>query len=297
MSTKILNGFSLDLQPHEWMGWVQSLRSKLEPLADRVLSEALERFMVRDLDHRFLVAADRMRADPGAGASVSDRAWSELADRLKDAQKGRFDPLDVETSLVLYYDAQDGRSYLQTFGSCEALKKVIEKAPEVQSFCYWDHTDPEEGVSDEAWSARQAVWERLIGKTPALSGLTALLVPEGATLIPSLSCVMAAPAVDLSRADRAKGWAEEAYAQSHPEVFAPEDGSPLTIGHYASVRRRADVRAAIEATARDLEALLPFSWSREAFAQSDVQIDRWCAETLLTQRTTPSPDRGIKPRL
>src|SRR3546814_20897990 len=55
--------------------------------------------------------------------------------------------------------------------------------PGVEPFAYWDHTDPDEGLSRAEWRRRGRIWSAILdrnGGTPAMSGFTAQCTPPHA---------------------------------------------------------------------------------------------------------------------
>src|SRR3546814_10315192 len=76
-----------------------------------------------------------------------------------------------------------GRVYGIAFSEQSDWLAAWMQKPGVEPFAYWDHTDPDEGLSRAEWRRRGRIWSAILdrnGGTPAMSGFTAQCTPPHA---------------------------------------------------------------------------------------------------------------------
>lgn len=98
----------------------------------------------------------------------------------KEFHKGRWHPLNIDASVVVYYF--EGQLYIQYFGvgDCINLAKIMKLSPlskehpALAEFHYQNQTDQPEDVSEKDWEERERIWRGIFQDSgrPSDSGLT-----------------------------------------------------------------------------------------------------------------------------
>lgn len=189
MSTKIYNGYKLNLKWDEVPEWVQRHQATFNACAESILTTQLLSSAVRLLDKKWVglvrhhrdgaeLVADEERSDQNASALST--AWIAQMDRSpQDRERD-----DMETSLVAI--PHQGEVYALFYGGHRDMTKLFDAIPEVTEYNYWNNSDPDEDVSEEDWKTRGAIWDKLLGhRAPCLCGPTFTFV-EKKVMAPTL---------------------------------------------------------------------------------------------------------------
>ncbi len=180
MSTKIYNGFRFtQTRLDEIMDLINSWRADMisaaESLSGQVLAIEMTNHIDR-LDYFGQLEGEESEATIERPFMV---ARSSLMDRILEVKKtGRRNPIvDFDISVSIF--PHNGRFYGMLFTEQRAWEKAWMSQDCIESYGYWNNSDPEDGVSDEDWEVRGKVWESILGGPaqwrPTMAGLDATI--------------------------------------------------------------------------------------------------------------------------
>lgn len=198
MSFSVYNAFRFpkSMTMDDIFGWMDPLRAAVRMATEQAFQEALVRNAICQLDRDFLLGCGEpdLAADAAAhhfGADQFDSAAGLvpvspvraacrfLLEELRADQRASYrNPLDPETTLTVFRDT-DRRLYGIVHTESSAARAVVESAPGLEDFSYSDAGDAPQGMSNKSWSARGALWDRLLGSSsvPASRGAVFQLAP------------------------------------------------------------------------------------------------------------------------
>ena len=160
MSTKIYNGWLLDLKLSEVLPWIRKIRPKFELIRAKLI------------DQRW----------PDIVSGKPDASWASHNIVVKLAHAAKSSPYrepfgDYSAEIVLI---PVGRKLLcLAYWQNKEYDAVWKKLPEVSSYGYWDNVDPEEGADDAEWRQRQEDWDAALpdeDPIPSHRGFTATIL-------------------------------------------------------------------------------------------------------------------------
>lgn len=166
MSTKIYNGYKVELGKDGVFGFVEKLRSEIgvvyiEEYRATMVALACSLYDARDLGYEIDVFGEY-------GTDMSKGAPLRLAGVLMDTEKTKIETgvrrgnatFDLSFKVVFY---RDGASTLAvTFGELGEYTRVFEAMEEVSEYGYWNNTDPLDTVTDKEWAERGNAWGRAL---------------------------------------------------------------------------------------------------------------------------------------
>ena len=102
-------------------------------------------------------------------------SWSQVSDhwqKVDDLSRSRIrslDAADIGYSVVML-----PHQLVLVFSEYESYREALLASGTVTEFGYWDNTDAPEGMDDDEWSSRRALWSSALGnfdKAPSEVGL------------------------------------------------------------------------------------------------------------------------------
>lgn len=163
----------------------------------------------------------------------------------------------------------------------------------LREFCYWNNTDPMEGMSDDQWAARGALWDEILGETsvPSHAGATFEMVRQG-EFLPWMAGIETPEHIASGQLEK-RVW--------RLAIDAPQSGLNNAKGPGEAVRRMTELRdnpppAFVElcdTIGRSLPDPIPGSWLR----MKRPELLAACQDRLLQQQTPPSNAPRNGPRI
>lgn len=176
MSTKIFNGYRLKAESladlfefaetfrqksKEYLNthYKQLLAVKMAAFIDAVALDKMERFQDKNLmlDLPYLYAV---------------RSW--LDGKIVEAERSDLSSeASYDLSAHLQFYLVGDMVLFQIFGHNDGYEKLLDDFDDVESFPYWNNTDPPDDMTEEAWKERGEIWDAAIkGGIPANTGLS-----------------------------------------------------------------------------------------------------------------------------
>lgn len=160
MSLKVYTAYRLRKSSDLWP-FIHDTRVKAEKNCKAVLKE----LYLSGMDQVDTNADDYKKELAFAG----DEKRARLTIVRRDVRQGYYDQLQSSERDIFHFDVSitfhqhKGRLYVLPY--CDMLmRKVLDflkKDKRLEDFCYWNNTDPLEGVSDRQWKARGRVWDAI----------------------------------------------------------------------------------------------------------------------------------------
>lgn len=239
MSTKLYHAFELHLECTDdaaIMGWADQARVALVPVAD----DALRCWQVKEAIRQHDLGVLYDQPVPANGALAKVRQMGER--RLQNAARGYREPdVDVQVSVRIIRDPQDGRLYGLRYVENDAMRHAFDALPGVHPAPYQNQTDDiPKGMTAAQWRARRDLWQRLLPADATDVGQVLELV----ALPSELPCP--------TEADVATHWTSSflRISQILPEAVSQEMSLALQAGGEALTSSRA-MRLAMESFERD----------------------------------------------
>lgn len=189
MSTKIYNGFELQLTEHERADALTALMTRTERFRATILPLAhitLNRWFVRQLyhyfDHEQFFHTLHNAATPQSPYSAAHQDYLKRQTKLRDGVR---EP-EIDMSFEVVDFPYQGHVYGMYYTENRAFNRLWKDQPGITDFHYQDSTDRPEHLSDATWDHRRHVWDSIFDgpfATPAVCGLTSTILP--ATLDPA----------------------------------------------------------------------------------------------------------------
>lgn len=170
MSLVITNGYRIGkkMEASEIREWVKPIREFVKVEVARFSYEELRNRSLKWMDFASVLSHDDLK-DELSMADVpyeDDLTIQEFVRRgmIKESESPYRMDLDVECFLIAY-PLEDSTLLFWKGGDIKVLTEFLEAMPEVEPYFYWNNTDKEEGVSEEAWKKRKEDWELALSPT------------------------------------------------------------------------------------------------------------------------------------
>jgi len=160
MSTKIYNGWLLNLKLKDVLPWIRKIRPRFETIRAKLI------------DQRW----------PDIVSGGIDESWASHNIVVKLAHAAKSSPYrdpfgDYSAEIVLIPVGQ--KLLCLTYWQNREYDAVWKRLTEVSYYGYWDNTDPEEGIDYDEWRRRGKVWETALpdeDPIPSHRGFTATIL-------------------------------------------------------------------------------------------------------------------------
>lgn len=174
MSVKIHNGYRLAAGTDLWQ-FTERLRTLMNPLRDRLDAAIIAREAVA-----LVVAADASgQPRPRNPAGRAYETWRSEQRAMSKHDHGH-DPNRFEVSFGVA-PGGDGRILCLLYAQAPEFRDAWEALPEVETYDYWNNSDPDPDVSEREWQERRETWDRLgvLDASVVERTLTFALRPDG----------------------------------------------------------------------------------------------------------------------
>lgn len=140
-------------------------------IATRVIDEAMA--------HCLGVGATPEFVAIGENDSPLGHAFGKMIDLTQAKNSTEANYLSTAASVVIA--AHDTGLYALTYFRNRDMEAEFVDQVGLREFGYWNNTDPPEGMDEEQWEARGAVWDEILGETsvPSHAGATFEMVRQG----------------------------------------------------------------------------------------------------------------------
>lgn len=159
MSTKIYTGFRLEAESFEAASRaIDDFQQNLEPRIDEKLGKLLVNIATKKLDDIHLGKASPKKT------SLLMEAWHEYMDSAAERKRGGESRPGWDFGVSLTLLPFEGKVYGIFYSGDREFQKLWMDRPDVSDFAYWNNSDPDESVSEEAWAERGRVWDAIFEK-------------------------------------------------------------------------------------------------------------------------------------
>ena len=170
MSTKIFNGYKLPpLSFLELQEFVRGFQRQVREEGHNLYSKLLVDIATTHFD---LATLGKGPEDNDATAAYL--AWNEIAEKQRKIEKtGLRDPAFDFHCEICFIPFEDCILAI-LFTEQQTYTEIWESLPEVESYGYWNNTDPPDDVTDEEWKEREKKWDEALGEfyIPATAAFT-----------------------------------------------------------------------------------------------------------------------------
>lgn len=197
MSIKIYDGFRLpSMDLGTLLTHIREFRQELIHLIEDRITDFLARRAIDELDKAVIFEKS---LEPSPFLSVLFRCWEDQKRILSDGLRNP--EIDFGCSFT-FFPVEKGFLGICFTEQRDFLNRWFSR-PFVESYPYWNNTDPPDDVSLEEWGLRSDCWESALGesKVPDREGFSITVIPVDVGFAPSVDDVLAR-LPDLERRSR-----------------------------------------------------------------------------------------------